>query len=185
MVDILKLAIEDEGTSFSLQCAIKSDSYYDNVFLDKILIDTQDTYSDSGPSTSAYTLKTFESNTKSYTLDKDTSIPLDLKNNIIYVWIVTKGTPSSDTPCGQDNVNTLGVAVYIKSIYEGIMCTLSELANADDCSIPKNFINKYLQYKGLIYALDTKHYAQANSWYSKFFTANTETTINTGCSCGK
>lgn len=185
MVDILKLAIEEEGSALSLSCSVKTDSYYKNVYLDKILIDTQENYSDSGPSDSAYTLKTFTDNTKTFSIDKDTTIPIDLKHNIIYIWIVTKGSPTADVPCGKDNKNTLGVAVYIKEIYEIILCALRELASGNKCNIPKNFIDKYFQYKGLIYALDTEHYLQANSWYKKFFNGTTSTTTNTGCSCGK
>lgn len=185
MIDLLRLAIEDNGTTFSLECQVSDEAYFKDVYLDKILIDTQDTYNDSGPSSSAYTLKTFTGKEKSFSIEKDTTIPLDLKHNILFVWICTKGTPSADTPCGKGKTNTIGVAVYIKEFYESLICVLKDITNKSECHIPKEFITKYLQFKGFIYALEAEHYTQACEWYKNFFLDTNTTTLKSTCSCGK
>ena len=50
MIQFNKLQINREGTKLTIDIAVKDLEYYNNVYIDSISIDTQDTFVNSGPS---------------------------------------------------------------------------------------------------------------------------------------
>ena len=73
-------------------------SYYKDVYLDSIVIDTQKTYSALGPSNNP--LMTIDcGHVKHYRayLDIDS-----IADNMFFVYVISTGEPSDDTPCGFD-----------------------------------------------------------------------------------
>lgn len=146
------------------------EDYYDNVYIDKIKIDSQDTFSSTGPSSSLiYESASFPAETKSITLDLDASdfTDIDMDKTMFFVYAVATGTPSASTPCGMDNVNSLGVTFSLCPIYNETMAYVKEIEST--CDLPKSFINMILQLKAIQYSINSGHYTQAISYYNKFY----------------
>ena len=158
------------------------EDYYDNVYIDKIKIDSQDTFSSTGPSSSLiYESASFPAETKSITLDLDASdfTDIDMDKTMFFVYAVATGTPSADTPCGMDNVNSLGVTFSLCPIYNETMQYVKEVENT--CILPKSFINMILQLKAIQYSINSGHFTQAIKYYNKFYKNLSVSTKTCGC----
>lgn len=249
MVTFNELRITPDGNTLIIDVAIKDLRYYDNVGLDTILIDTQDTFTAEGPSSKAvkfpvinsinaesfeiefgdfyyfkgtlkedslYTFKVpnpigeYTINGELYSAEKlitgvhkyekgklvavttpiksyrieinKNNSTLTFKDNLLFVYVKTNGTPASDTPCGMDEETTLGVTLYHYPIYNAMMNSIKELEK--NCEVPKNFINSILRFKAFELAIDTEHYNQAIIYYNKFIkNINLNTVISNKCNC--
>ena len=265
MVQFQELKITPDGKKLIIDVSVKDSKYYTNVYLDKILIDNQDSFLESGPSSSAiifpiiqdgyklvevvdddftaetetyYTYKgtleegvyydfskvtiedTFEGTPivldfigQDYSFDYDsgdlkgrtfifkdgdlvesplkiktirmeinyTELLYNLNQDLLFVYVKIKGTPSIDTPCGMDNITTLGVVSNLYPLYQHAFSYIKELSNT--CSIPKNFINYILQYKAFELAVKTGHYTKAIKYWKKFFMGIKDSVITSNCGC--
>ena len=248
MVTFQELRITPDGNTLIIDVAIKDLRYYDNVGLDTILIDTQDTFTAEGPSSKAvkfpvinsidaesfevefgdtyyfkgtlkedflYTFKVpdhtgeYFISGELYSADKlETGIhkyekgklvavttpiksyrieinknnsTLTFKDNLLFVYVKTNGTPALDTPCGMDNITTLGVVSNLYPLYQHAFSYIKELG--DTCSILKNFINYILQYKVFELAIKTGHYTKAIKYWKKFFMGIKDSVITSNCGC--
>jgi len=158
------------------------EDYYDNVYIDKIKIDSQDTFSSTGPSSSLIYESDSFGEVKSITLDLDATDfqDIDMNKTMFFVYAVASGTPAADTPCGMDNVNSLGVTFSLCPIYNETMAYVKEIEN--ECILPKSFINMILQLKAIQYSINSGHYTQAIKYYNKFYrTLSASTTNSCGC----
>lgn len=249
MVTFNELRITPDGNTLIIDVAIKDLRYYDNVGLDTILIDTQDTFTAEGPSSKAvkfpvinsidansfeiefgdfyyfkgtlkegflYTFKALDP-TGHYTINGNLYLSKELttgvhkyekgklvavttpiksyrieinkndstltfKDNLLFVYVKTNGTPALDTPCGMDEETTLGVTLYHYPIYNAMMNSIKELEK--NCEVPKNFINSILRFKAFELAIDTEHYNQAIIYYNKFIkNINLNTVLSNKCNC--
>lgn len=180
MIEFTELKVE--GESLIIKASVRDLSYYDNVYINKIVIDTQDTFSSSGPSSSPIYTTTISGNQKSVelVLSSTNLSNVDLKENLFFVYAVAKGTPSASTPCGMDNINSIGVTYAKCPIFNTVMRTVKEMDNS--CVIPVGFIDSILRYKALEYAIASKHYLQAIYYYNKFY-KNLPVTITSTCGC--
>lgn len=249
MVTFNELRITPDGNTLIIDVAIKDLRYYDNVGLDTILIDTQDTFTAEGPSSKAvkfpvinsigansfeiefgdtynfkgtlkegflYTFKVpdptgeyyisgelypaakLETGVHKYEKGKLVAVTtpiksyrieinkndstLTFKDNLLFVYVKTNGTPASDTPCGMDEETTLGVTLYHYPIYNAMMNSIKELEK--NCEVPKNFINSILRFKAFELAIDTEHYNQAIIYYNKFIkNISLNTVTSNKCNC--
>lgn len=182
MIHFNELRVTPDGKHLIIDVRVLNESYYENVYIDSIIIDTQDTYISNGPSSkSLYSTKLTEENTKNIRLILDT-IDLGSLNNLFFVYVRTKGTPSADTPCGMDNITTMGIVTNMYPFYQQAMNYIGEIA--DTCSVPQNFIDYILKIKALELAVKTGNYPDAIKYYNKFF-KNKEGIIikKGGCSC--
>lgn len=216
MVQFNELRITPDGKNLIIDVSVQDMEYYDNVFIDSIIIDTEDTYIPSGPSTNpifSYTVE--ESSDVAYTILRDggctpvlcdegddqclisnsgntkhlklilnstdfITIP-NLNDKLFFVYVVTKGTPSSNTPCGLDNQNTLGVVFNKFTLYKTSMKFFKELESS--CNISKGFIDFILRMKGLELSIKTGNYLQTIRYWNKFFKGKIENLSNTS-NCG-
>ena len=122
MVTFQELRITPDGQKLIIDVSVKDLEYYTNVYLDTVQIDTQDTFVESGPSSEVVYSKTIEGNTKSVRLELGIGDLLpSLNDNLFFVYVGTKGTPSIDTPCGMDNSITLGTVLNKYPIYSDII----------------------------------------------------------------
>lgn len=195
MIQFNTLKITKDGKYLIINASVKDLSYYTNVLIGSIAIDNQDTYSARGPSSNPIYKHSFASKDLVTNKDiagfKNISITVsakelldtngDLSDDILYVYLRAVGTPSADTPCGMDNVNTLGVALNLKPIYNNGINYIKQVEST--CEIPKDFIDFILRYKALDLALKTGNYIQANKYWNKFFKNNNVVSLNTN-SCG-
>lgn len=160
------------------------EDYYDNVYIDKIKIDSQDTFSSTGPSSSLiYESASFPAQTKSITLDLDASDftgDIDMDKTMFFVYAVATGTPDPSTPCGFDETPSVGVTFSLCPIYNETMQYVKEVENT--CVLPKNFINMILQFKAIQYSINSGHFTQAIKYYNKFYkNLSVGTTNSCGC----
>lgn len=106
----------------------------------------------------------------------------EVSSTMYFVYIKAIGTPGADTPCGNDKEYTLGITLNTSVIYNNMMMYIHEIA--EGCSIPKEFINYYLEFEALRLSINTGHNMQAIKYFNKFFKRNID--INNGvknCSC--
>ena len=173
-----------------IDVSVLDESYYANVYLDSIVIDTQDTYSAAGPSSNPvyeYTIPDSVSKlTKQSTSNKHYRLELDANDlgsldNLFFVYVRTKGTPAPDTPCGMDNNITLSAVLNMLPFYTQSMQYTKTLAN--NCASHREYANYILKFKALEYAIKTGNYTQAIEYFNSFFKG--KTTVQTGgCGCG-
>lgn len=105
-----------------------------------------------------------------------------LDSNIFFVYIVTHGTPAINTPCGMDNLFTMGIVYNPRPIYNLGMGYIRELA--DNCSMPKNFVDYILRFKAFELSLRTGNYTLAIDYWRKFFKNRTSSISKPkGCGC--
>lgn len=278
MIRFNELRITKDGKHLIIDVSVRSQPYYNDVYLDSISIDTQDTYKDGGPSSSIiyhkdikdyvpewefdpvevwgekylgslsisdnaikwgisvskdegyypnYYIQVEDSyykilsedltlnelfeydeeyghikvtNTdlidpeiyrpikrsyKSYrlTLNAGEHIP-SLSDNMFFVYVKAKGVPAANTPCGMDNEYTLGITFNPCALYSAMMSYVRETVNT--CSVPRNFINMFLQFKAVETSINNEHYTQAIEYYNKFIRnlGKTSTSVYTKpCSC--
>lgn len=192
MIHFNELKISADAQHLIIDVSVLSESYYKDVYIDSIVIDNQDTYVGTGPSSnpvysysvpdsvSKLTKKTYSQ--KHVRLDLN---PADLGSldGLFFVYVRTKGIPSPDTPCGMDNITTLGTVCNMYPFYQQAMNYIKEIAN--NCSAPQNFTDYILKLKGLELAVRTGNYSDAIKYYNKFFSGKSKSSIKIGgCGCG-
>ena len=191
MVHFNELRITSDGQHLIIDVSVLSESYYKNVYIDSIVIDNQDTYVGSGPSSnpvySYYVPNGVSQLTKKTYSQKHVRLvltPNDLPlNGLLFVYVRAKGTPAADTPCGLDNITTLGTVTNMYPFYQQAMNYIGELAS--NCSIPQNFTDYILKLKGLELAIRTGNYPDAIKYFNKFFKNKSDVVIRKGgCGCG-
>ena len=211
MVDFNELRVSPDRKNLIIDVSIKDLSYYENVYIDSIIIDTQDTYIPSGPSNSPiFTYEVVSNVTPVYSLpdcgcnqvqdyidkencfetsnneEKRVRLELDnialnnhLKGNLFFVYVITKGTPASDTPCNMDNIINLGVTADTYPIYTNMLNSLKEL---ESCDTPKLFTDAFLRFKAFELSIKTGQYSQIINYWNKYF-KSLDIPNNTNCSC--
>lgn len=104
----------------------------------------------------------------------------DLSSNLFFVYINTKGEPAIDTPCGMDNILTMGIVYNKNMLYTTSMLYLRELESS--CIVPKNLIDYILKMKALELSLKTGNYIQSIKYWNRFF--KNKLSINpVNCNC--
>ena len=182
MIQFNELRINPEGTKLIIDVSVKNSMYYENVYIDTISIDTQDTFIDSGPSSNISYTNTFEGDNKSVRLELGIRDHLpSLLDNMFFVWVRTKGIPDISTPCGEDNILTLGVTIALYPLYQQAFSYIKELEK--ECVTPKGFINFILQLKALQIAIRTGHYIQAIKYWERFFKGLKKDVVTNKCGC--
>ena len=90
MIQFNELRINPEDTKLIIDVSVKNSVYYENVYIDTISIDTQDTFIDSGPSSNAAYTNTLTGDNKSVRLELGIGDLLpSLLDNMFFVWVKT------------------------------------------------------------------------------------------------
>ena len=173
MIQFNTLKITQDGKNLIINASVKNLEYYTNVLIGSIVIDNQDTYSASGPSSNPIYRHSFAGK------DLVTNENIEgLKNINIIVSAKELLDNNGDL---NDDINTLGVALNLRPIYNNGINYIKQVEST--CEIPKDFIEFILRYKALDLALKTENYIQANKYWNKFFKNNNVVPLNTN-SCG-
>lgn len=171
MIDFNNFQIYYNGNKIIIDVSIKEKSYYENVYLDSITIDTQDTFIQGGPSSKACYTHTIDGNQKQYYLEitQNDLIP-SLKENLFFVWVKAKGIPDPSTPCGEDNQTSLGILLWMYPIYKQVYCFADKI-DCNNCNTDfyKSFIDLILKIKSLQTAILLGDSTKALKYYNKFF----------------
>lgn len=101
------------------------------------------------------------------------------KDDILFITPNIQGTPTPDTPCGQDT-NKLGVVYNKKTLMQKGLGYLKELGNS--CIIPKGFIDFILRFKALDMSIETCNYQEAIKYWNMLNRVPIKTATN-NCGC--
>lgn len=104
-----------------------------------------------------------------------------LMNSMLFVYVIARGCPSPDTPCGYDNSRVMGVAVNLYPYYQSMMSGVKEIG--DTCNVPKYFINNILRFKAIELSIKTGNYIQAIKYWKKFFISGRQRPVHKPCGC--
>ena len=196
MIRFNELKIEDNYIIIDVQ--IEEEKYFKDMYIDSIVIDTQDTFIANGPSSKAIYTKTFNTDTDIkkeeiiYTqgIDKYNRVRIyidgkDLNVNIhktmFFVYVIAGGTPAADTPCRWDENKALHTLVDTQVLYNNMIQYVKELNK--DCSTPNNFINAILQFNAIDLALKTNQYPLAIDLWKRFYSDIESNVVLPNCGC--
>ena len=170
-----ELRITPDKKHLVIDVQVQDLEYYENVVLDTIIIDTQKTFIETGPSNKP--LMTISCDGVKHFrefIDIDT-----ISDNLFFVYAISSGDPAENTPCGMSESSILGVTYDKYPFYSRGMKMLSEI---DGCNPPSNFINYILQQKAFDISLSTGNYLRAIDYWNEFFNVK-EFTISQKCGC--
>ena len=186
-----------------IDVSVLSGSQYNNVYISKIIVDTQDTYIDGG-STQAYTAYEDDGvnhvTTKSINIDlnqlqqtlsnSESSLP-GLSANALFFVTVTAGSTDdfaglSTSDCGSDSTTITGMCIDLSPFYATAMAYIKDLNNTgckDSCN-KSYFIDYILKFKALELAAVTSNYTTAITLYKDLFSNASTYNKKGGCGCG-
>ena len=196
MIRFNELKIEDNYIIIDVQ--IEEEEYFKDMYIDSIVIDTQDTFIANGPSSKAIYTKTFNTDTdvnkeeivytqgtdkynrvRIYIDGKDLNV--DIHKTMFFVYVIAGGTPSADTPCRWDENKALHTLVDTQVLYNNMIQYVKELNK--DCSTPDNFINAILQFNAIDLALKTNQYPLAIDLWKRFYSDIESNVVLPNCGC--
>ena len=175
MIQINELRVTQDRKHLVIDVQVQEMSYYDNVYLDTIIIDTQNTFVETGPSSNP--LMTIDcNNTKHYRsfIDIDS-----IADNLFFVYIIANGEPSEDTPCGMKDYQILGVTYDKYPIYLQGMKLLNEL---NGCEPSQNLMDYIFNNKAFELSLQTGNYQKAIQYWNQFIN-NKNVNHKSRCGC--
>lgn len=202
MIRFNELKIEDNYIIIDVQ--IEEESYFKDMYIDSIVIDTQDTFIANGPSSKAIYTKTFNTdahpvyeNKQCAPIKKEENIytqgirvriyisakelNVDIHKTMFFVYVIAGGTPAADTPCRWDENKALHTLVDTQVLYNNIIQYVKELGK--ECSTPDNFINAILQFNAIDLALKTNQYPLAIDLWKKFYSDIESNVVLPNCGC--
>lgn len=200
MIQFNELRITQDGKNLIIDAQVQDISYYADVYIDSIIIDSQNTFVSSGASSSPLFKYTYDATTAS-TLRYVTSltsggklkgirmtIPYNslgetsnLDKDLLFVYVTINGTPSSDTPCDMDLTYELGIVYNTYPFYLRGMNFIKELNSS--CELPKQLIDYMLRQKVLETCIQVGDYTKAVEYWKKFFTGDYQVINLKTCSC--
>lgn len=175
MIIFDRLQISDNGKWLYIDVHVNQADYFDDIYIDKVVIQTQDQVSESDPCTPGdqyiYQM-TVDESTKELHLALNANTDFDitdktLSNKLLFVYVKCKGTSDPCTPCRLDEMTTLGVTFDDALLYQQVMQFTKELA--DTCAVSKGFIDMILLWHGFKAAINTEHYLPAIDFWKKMF----------------
>ena len=196
MIRFNELKIENNYIIIDVQ--IEEEKYFKDIYIDSIVIDTQDTFIANGPSSKAIYTKTFNTDTDVnkeeivYTQGTDKynrvriyidgkNLNVDIHKTMFFVYVIAGGTPSADTPCRWDENKALHTLVDTQVLYNNMIQYVKELNK--DCSTPDNFINAILQFNAIDLALKTNQYPLAIDLWKRFYSDIESNVVLPNCGC--
>ena len=203
MIRFNELKIEDNYIIIDVQ--IEEEKYFKDMYIDSIVIDTQDTFIANGPSNKAIYTKTFNTDVDSIYENKqcapvkkeenvyiqDTNkirmyidakdLNVDIHKTMFFVYVIAGGTPAADTPCRWDENKALHTLVDTQVLYNNMIQYVKELNK--DCSTPDNFINAILQFNAIDLALKTNQYPLAIDLWKRFYSDIESNVVLPNCGC--
>ena len=196
MIRFNELKIENNYIIIDVQ--IEEEKYFKDMYIDSIVIDTQDTFIANGPSSKAIYTKTFNTDTDVnkeeiiYTQGTDKynrvriyidgkNLNVDIHKTMFFVYVIAEGTPSAYTPCRWDENKALHTLVDTQVLYNNMIQYVKELNK--DCSTPNNFINAILQFNAIDLALKTNQYPLAIDLWKRFYSDIESNVVLPNCGC--
>ena len=195
MVIFNECRIDKEGKHLIIDVSIDNLLYYENIYLESITIDTDETFIENGPSSNPIYRRKLSISSGSSLVPEVSTKPRNIRlkltyrelslntldNNILFVYIGVGGVPDPDTPCGMDNKYSVAVAVNMRPIYNKPMSFIKELE--ETCTASKGFIDMILRFKAFELSLKTGNFTTAIKQWDKLLKNKGIVVLNRGCDC--
>lgn len=205
MIHYNNLYITEDSKYLVIDVAIDEDSTYDDVYLYRIAIDTQDTYITNGPSNNAKIIFLDEGDVEKPSMNgigevknsdkaikkvKHTKLTLSAKDlgvNLNKDMLFIYSTASGFIPEDKSDVikyitdTILNVVVNTYEVYKSIIPLIKEIGEL--CKDPISFIDRELQIKAVEYSIKNSNYLLAIKYWKKYFMDNTITSSSNKCNC--
>lgn len=205
MIHYNNLYITEDGKYLVIDVAIDEDSTYDDVYLYRIAIDTQDTYITNGPSNNAKIIFLDEGDVEKPSMNgigevknsgkdvkkvKHTKLTLSAKDlgvnlnkDMLFIYSTASGFIPEDRPNAIKYITDtiLNVVVNTYEVYKSIIPLIKEIGEL--CKDPISFIDRELQIKAVEYSIKNSNYLLAIKYWKKYFMDNTITSSSNKCNC--
>lgn len=202
MIEIKELYITPDNTNLIISACIESLSIYDDVTLNTVKIDNQNTFVNPN----------YPSNNAIEVYNKDGSLPIDYdtvhdsnnriiklvipinalmdntSNNLFYVYIeadIDEASELLSTDCGYD-VNIKMNPVINDFIIYNLLIGDIKSNTTSDCkgnNVTTSFANNFIKYQLVETALKAGKYSIANTYWNKYFSSPDILTFKTTYSC--
>ena len=146
--------------------------YFDNVTIDRIIIDTEDTVCENGPSSNPpFVMEWGDGTAKDIKTTINVSDLVKDGPKLLFVYIKCLGNPYPEPPCPLDKEYPMQAVADMSQIYETALkfakCTKGCGCNCQgpNCQIDVNFANFALQYFRFSTAMNNKDWATAYESY--------------------
>ena len=200
MIQFNELRITQDGRNLIIDAQIQNLSYYNDVYIDSIIIDNQSTFVPTGASSSplfSYTYNATTAQAMGYITNVTSdgklkgirmTIPCsslgetsNLDKDLLFVYVTINGTPTSDTPCNMDLSYELGVVYNTYPFYLRSMNFIKELTST--CDTPKQLVDYMLRQKVVETSIAVGDYIKAVEYWKKFFTGDYQVINLKSCGC--
>lgn len=181
MVEFNRLIVLPKYQGIYLDVQVPDIPYYENIYIDRVVIDTQDTYTNCGISSKPVYEYKVDGDVKSLQLtisDSDILVPC-MAGQLFFVYVVTKGTFAPDTPQGCDCHTTLAACADTYRIYRQGTKYMAETYK--ECEVPRHFLDFILRYNAFKIAMKTRDYPLAIAYWEKF---NKQMCYKSSSNCG-
>lgn len=203
MIDFNNVLITDKN--LYIDVSIKDSPYFENCYIDRIVVNDISTFSTAGPNVDKCVYDTndhagdIEENAKSVELFikenvilNSASKPKDTRRNIYFIYVHTVYNVPSDSkylnpPCGSDcEWHSIAVIDY-QYIYNRALSFIRELVDCK-CSRPEKLVDFILHTKALEMFLESKRWDLAIEYFNKNYLFddgcnNSSALINKSCGC--
>lgn len=181
MIDYKKLLVLPCDKGLLIDVAIQNLSYYADIYIDKISIDTQNTFIPGKVSGTPIYEYTVTGNLKEVEITVDPCEFTELQGvgTLFFIYVTVKGTFSKDTPCGMDKTISVKALIDTYPIYRWGLKYIKQAY--DKCSVPRDFIDFILRLKAFTMCLETEDYPLAINYWKKFFKNLKKPSLNCNC----
>lgn len=181
MIDYKKLLVLPCDKGLLIEVAIENLPYYEDLYIDKISIDTQNTFVSGKVSDTPIYEYTVVGNVKGVELTID---PCEFTEpqgagTLFFIYVTVKGTFAENTPCGMDKTISVKALIDTYPIYRLGLKYIKEAY--EECSVPRDFIDFILRLKAFMMCLETEDYPLAINYWKKFFRSLKKPSLNCNC----
>lgn len=178
------LRVSPNGQYLFVDAEVAAYDYYNGMYVEAIVIDTEETYTGTGPSSRPVFKKEFS------TEDKHQAMVLEAKDfgwsdfhgHLLYIYALAGGTPAPDTPCDWDGESSLGVVLWWQPIYEQGIKYMAKTVR-ECCDTNSGYIDYLLRYHTFMLALKSANYVLANDLFKRWFSSSEIVVRTTSCNC--
>ena len=168
--------IVNDPKTLVIDVQVDNKDYFKDVYLDSIIIDTNTTYNPQGPSTKPFKCIQIEGNKKRYkeVIDIDA-----LPNRMYFIYVLTRGEASPETPCGLKNKCAVCVVYDPTNLYKQGMKQIT----SNGCSPSLQFLDYIIKEEAFNIALEGGHYVKAIEYWEELNNSNNHYNIVKPCGC--
>jgi len=179
MLQLNELRITPDGKFLIVDASVQAIDYYENVYIDSIYMNVYSNPTEFvSPTPDSNSIEVFTTTENVKHIRKFIEIDT-IADNLFFIYVVSKGTPRADTPCGFKDTSILGVTYNEQLLYKD---SIKMLKTMNDCTPSRDFINYILKQEGFKQSLKTGNYRQAITYWNEFF-KNSRLNVITNCGC--